>query len=103
MLRRDLRQYIIPGSDELLYIPGFITEDEELYIFKKVKHSQLLACIFVSHQLEDRRYPRSSVEVVSKSKVSRNQNPISILTQSNFRLQVLGITRYSPSRNKFHS
>jgi hypothetical protein len=45
MLKRELRQFIISGSDELLYIPGFITEDEELYIFKKVKHSRLFACI----------------------------------------------------------
>ena len=30
-----LAQYLIPGTDEAFYIPGFITPDEERFLLRK--------------------------------------------------------------------
>lgn len=35
----DLTQYKVDGTDAVYYIPEFVTEDEEEYLIRKVKHS----------------------------------------------------------------
>jgi hypothetical protein len=32
----DIKQFTIPDSDEVVYIPNFVTEEEESYLLRKV-------------------------------------------------------------------
>ena len=61
----DIQQFTIHGSDEVVYIPEFVTEEEEIYLLRKAGRLFL----YYSSDLDrfpDRGDPRTSVEDASE-------------------------------------